>query len=135
MRDSTPDEAELRPERRTLMSRRILSGVVVFLALGIVFSAQSKNGKVQGTVQDETQAFIPGATVTLTNVETKAVQRAITGPMGEYTMEAPAGVYDLKAELPGFQTAAFTGVKLSENQTVQYNLMMRLGRPTPRPQQ
>jgi hypothetical protein len=58
--------------------------------------------------------------------------------MGEYAMEAPAGVYDLKAELPGFQTAAFTGVRVNENQTVQYNLMMRLAprRPfPPAPQQ
>ena len=115
------------------MTRPVVSTLVAFLVFGSVLAfGQSKTGTVRGVVQDESRASIPGVTITLTNAETKAVVRAITTQTGEYALVASPGIYELKAELPGFQTVTFSGVTLGESQTLQMNFVLRLaGRPRP----
>mgnify|MGYP003576456060 CR=1 FL=1 len=46
--------------------------------------AQSGNASVGGFVQDPSQAFIPGVTVTATNTRTGVVTTAITNESGTY---------------------------------------------------
>ena len=54
----------------------------LFLSVCLVLSnnalAQSGNASVGGFVQDSTQAFIPGVTVTATNTQTGVTTTAIT---------------------------------------------------------
>ena len=99
----------------------ILALLVLATAIAL---AQSKTGKVQGLVRDESKALVPGASVSLTNVETKAVQRALSAKTGEFAFDAPTGVYEVRAELPGFETAMVPNVRLNEGQTVQVDLVM-----------
>jgi hypothetical protein len=112
------------------MARRCLATLLAGCLLAAVAVAQS-NGKLQGSVHDETKAVIPGVTVTLTNVETKGVQRIITVQTGEFGFEAPAGAYELKAELLGFETVIVPSVRVTESQTVRMDLVMRLARRNP----
>ncbi len=76
------------PREESIM-RRILAAVVVAL-LSLVHmetaSAQSTNASVGGFVQDPSQAFIPGVTVTATNTQTGVVNTAITNESGAYNM-------------------------------------------------
>ena len=103
-----------------------------FLLAAGAAASQSRTGKVQGTVQDESKALVPGARITLTNTDTNAVQSTISTRTGEYALEASAGVYELKVELPGFQTIVVPRVELTTSQAVRLDLVLYLaGRTAP----
>ena len=66
--------------------------------------AQETRGNISGTVEDAT-GVIPGATVTITNVDTKQTQRLTTNSSGYF--EAPLlnpGNYQVTVEMPSFKT-------------------------------
>ena len=82
----------------------ILSATALLTALCVVVptptSAQSTNsGDIRGTVTDNSGAAIPGATVTLTDVD-KAVTKTLTTD--------GAGLYDTGAIVPDHYTLTFT---------------------------
>ena len=78
--------------------------VLATVASTRVAAGQSVDAVVIGLVTDQTGAVLPGATVTVTNVETGLVRSATTGSSGFYrTPPAPAGVYTVTAELAGFR--------------------------------
>ena len=57
---------------------------IVVLACGISVRAQVTTGTVHGVVKDQTGAVIPGATVTITDPNTKGSQAAQSGSVGEF---------------------------------------------------
>ena len=81
-------------------------GVVFFVIFTLVAAmsfAQAPTGTIAGTVTDQSQAFIAGAKVTVSSGETALVRTLLTGPQGAYSAAAlPAGVYEVRAEAPGF---------------------------------
>src|SRR5678815_5299249 len=98
------------------MKRTILAtvAVVLFCLVHIqTTSAQSTNASVGGFVQDSSQAFIPGVTVTATNTGTGVVSTVLTNESGAYNIMALLpGTYNLMAELSGFKTQVISGVQL-----------------------
>ena len=98
--------------------RRILAAasVVLFCLVHIEAAlAQSTNAAVGGLVQDASQAYIPGVTVTATNTQTGVVTTAITNESGAYNIPSLLpGTYKLTAELPGFKTQIFNDVQLGQ---------------------
>lgn len=80
-------------------------GAAVFLLLisSAYLAAQSVNSSVQGVVTDSTGAVIPGASVTLSNVETGITQKAQTDGAGNYSFPSvPLGIYNLTVSKQGF---------------------------------
>ena len=64
----------------------------------------STTATVRGNIQDSSGGVVPGATVTLTNTGTKAVQSAVSDDRGQYLFSGLfPGTYDLKVELSGLQ--------------------------------
>ena len=78
---------------------RILAAVLVVLLCLVhveLAAAQSTNASVGGFVQDTSQAFIPGVTVTATNTQTGVVNTALTNESGAYNFTALLpGTYNL----------------------------------------
>src|SRR5437867_7051465 len=63
-------------------------------------------GEVTGRVTDTSDAVIPGASITLSNVNTNAFRSVASTATGAYTFPSVApGSYRLKTELPGFKAA------------------------------
>src|SRR6516162_463137 len=90
--------------------------------------AQSENATVGGTVQDSTGAFIPGVSVTATNTRTGVVTTVVSNEAGAYQFASlQPGTYDLKAELPGFQTAAAKSFQLGGAQQARLNFTLEVG--------
>ena len=57
----------------------------------------------RGTVVDATRGVLPGATVTVTNVDTNLIRSAVTDQAGRYLVAAlPPGRYEIATELAGF---------------------------------
>src|SRR5215475_10794339 len=90
--------------------------------------AQSGNASVGGFVQDPTQAFIPGVSVTATNTQTGVITTVITNESGTYNIPSLLpGTYKLTAELPGFKTQIINDVQLGQAVTARYNFTLQVG--------
>jgi TonB family protein len=69
-------------------------------------AAQTGPVTFSGSVFDSTGAPVPGATVVLTNTQTKAKFEVTSGDFGQFTfVPLPADTYVLAASLPGFKKA------------------------------
>src|SRR5262249_34893457 len=89
--------------------------------------SQSTNATVGGTVQDATGAFIPGVTVTATNVGTGIVTTVVSNDAGVYQFASlQPGKYEIKSELPGFQTAIVKDFQLGGAQQARLNFTLQV---------
>src|SRR5438105_3129322 len=111
------------------MKWRWITAGLLFLCLSIASTfAQTSNGSFGGFVQDPSQAFIPGVTVTATNTATGLVATAVTNESGAYNIPSLLpGPYKLTAELPGFRTQVFSDVQLGANTSARYNFVLQVG--------
>jgi hypothetical protein len=90
--------------------------------------AQSFRGGIQGTVIDETQAALPGATVTAVNAGTGLSRTASTDGTGNYFLsELPLGDYDVSASLSGFKTQTVKGVRVDASSSQRVNFVLSPG--------
>ena len=92
--------------------------------------AQETRGNISGTVQDAT-GVVPGATITITNVDTRQAQRLTTNGRGYF--EAPLlnpGKYEVTVAMPGFKTVNQRDIVLSVGQAVTLNLKLEVGQIT-----
>jgi hypothetical protein len=66
---------------------------------------QTETGVVSGTVTDPLGALLPGASITLTSVETHATRTSVSNAEGLYTIpHVQPGLLDLAIQAPGFAT-------------------------------
>ena len=103
---------------------------VLTLAAGTGAWAQSQavNGSMEGVVQDTTGAVLPGALVSVTNVDTGAQRVVRTDSSGVYrSVLLPLGTYRVKVELSGFKSVERTGIGLSAGQTAVLNFALEVG--------
>jgi Carboxypeptidase regulatory-like domain len=87
----------------------------------VAVNAQSLTGRLTGTVTDAQGAVLPGADVTMTNRESKDVQRTVTNAEGVFVFAAvSAGTYSVKVELQGFSPWEATDLemRLGERRTL-----------------
>jgi len=92
---------------RTSWSRFIASLAIGALAALIVASpaAAQDTGVVSGTVIDSSGQVVPGATVTLTNENTRDLRTLTSNERGEFSFRAVTpGSYTVKVELTGFRS-------------------------------
>jgi hypothetical protein len=90
-----------------MCTTRLRSGLCALLLATLVVApaAAQDTGTISGTVVDETEKIIPGATVTLTHERTGAARTAVSNERGEFTFRAvQPGTYTVKVELEGFRT-------------------------------
>ncbi|MBZ5542331.1 MAG: TonB-dependent receptor [Acidobacteriia bacterium] len=83
---------------------------------------------VTGYVSDPSGAFVPGAAVTIVNMETAFTRTTATSAEGAYTFPGlPIGTYDLTVNKAGFQSYKQSGITLQVNQTARIDLTLQLG--------
>ena len=90
--------------------------------------SEAVSAQLNGTVQDQNAASIPGAKVTLSNPETGFTRQFTTSENGQYTFTLiPPGRYQLKVERDGFSTYLQTNLLLAVGQSATLNPSMQLG--------
>ncbi|MCX6637698.1 MAG: carboxypeptidase-like regulatory domain-containing protein, partial [Acidobacteria bacterium] len=100
--------------------------VILILLLSAVLWAQ--NAGIQGVVSDSSQAVIPGAAVTVTNLETGLRREAKTNEAGSYALPSlPVGKYKLSAALQGFSTSEVPEIKLDVGQIARVDFTLNPG--------
>ncbi len=86
--------------------------------------AQTDTARVTGTVEDQTGATVPGATVTIRNTSTNAVVQITSDSAGAFTANAlPIGPYSAAVNFTGFagQTQNFV-LSVSQVQALDFKL-------------
>src|SRR6266851_5337556 len=105
-----------------------LAGVV--LGLSISSFAQTV-GQVTGLVTDPSGSIVVGATVTVINSQTNVARTTSTNSAGNYAFPAlQPGVYNVKAEMQGFQGEVREGVELQVEQIARIDFHLRIGAVT-----
>src|SRR5215468_10219103 len=109
--------------------KKLFAAMLVMCCVARVYSfAQTSNAAVGGFVQDSSQAFIPGVTVTATNTQTGVVTTMVSNESGTYNIPSLLpGTYKLTAELPGFKTQVFNDVQLGQGVSARYNFTLQVG--------
>ena len=99
--------------------------------LAAVATAQEFRATLQGTITDPAAAVLPGAAVTLRNMETGLERSANAGEDGHYlfTFVTP-GNYMVTAQARGFKTALRRDISLSLNDNVRLDIQLELGETT-----
>ena len=94
--------------------------------------AQSTYGAVVGVLTDASKAVVPGATVTLTEVQTNVTRTTTTGGRGTYEfLNLVQGRYRIEAELAGFQKAVVQAFPVGAREDRAHR-RGAVGRPRPR---
>ncbi|MBI4471270.1 MAG: TonB-dependent receptor [Acidobacteria bacterium] len=117
---------------RSKQSIVAISAFVFCLVLPAVAHAQLATGTITGTVQDRTNAVIPGANVILaTPGVIGGSQQSVTDERGLYQfIRLVPGTYTVRAELPGFRAAVHEGIVVNAQVTVRVDLVLEVGELT-----
>ena len=109
------------------MSKAVLF-LFVFLLCLIPCQGQDYRGTVQGLITDSSSASVPGAQVTLLNVNTGVFRTTLTTPQGDYRFPlVEPGTYKVSAELSGFSKVVAENVRVETSGDVTVNLTLQPG--------
>jgi hypothetical protein len=107
---------------------RLFIAVTLIGLISLPLFAQGTTATVNGTVNDETGAVLPGVTVTAKNVGTGMELFSVTSNLGRYTITGLApGSYEIRAELEGFSLYLQKGLTLNIGKTYTIDIIMKLG--------
>jgi hypothetical protein len=108
------------------------AAATVLLCFAFTASAFAQvNSAIGGTVQDSSQALIPGVEITATNTQTGVVATTITNESGAYNFAALIpGIYRVRAALSGFRAQTYNEVQLSASIPIRLNFTLEVGTVT-----
>lgn len=111
------------------LARRALSAVcTVLLASAMAFGQGSTTATIRGNIQDSSGGVLPGATITVTNTGTKAVQSVVSDERGQYQFGALfPGTYDMRVELSGFKSYERKALTLSQSDNRGIDVRLDVG--------
>jgi carboxypeptidase family protein len=90
--------------------------LAVFAGLFALYLSAQTASSISGHVSDPGGSVIPGAHVTVTNLDTNAVRTAQTENDGAYNFPAlVVGPYKLEVQKDGFQTYVQSGIVLQQS--------------------
>jgi len=121
-RSRAPDLSRI---RRALLQLLALTWIAAAAAPA---AAQTTLGAIRGTVSDQQQGIVPGATVVATDESTNVAREALTDAQGLFEIpNLRPGTYTVTATLAGFKKAQTTGVVLRAASIVRTDLHLEVG--------
>ena len=110
------------------LASRIAVFVLLICATAASSFAQGGRAEINGTVVDQSQAVLPGVTVTVVNAGTSIERVVVTGPDGRFVVPTLVpGVYTVSVELAGFQPQTRENVRVSVGQEVTLDFTLGVG--------
>jgi hypothetical protein len=118
------------------MNRRNSVSLLILL-LGIIFSTpchgQGGRGTINGTITDQTGAIVPGAHITIKNLDTGQVRDVVASANGEYSAPfLPLGRISVSVNQTGFKAVTREGIVLTADQVATVNLSLTVGETSER---
>ena len=106
----------------------ILSIVLFWWAFSISMVGQTNTGGLTGVAVDGSGAVLPGTNIVAIHVETGVAIERVTDAQGRFFLPGLSiGVWEVTAELPGFQPARLTGIELEIGQSLVLEIALALG--------
>ncbi|MDP8982474.1 MAG: TonB-dependent receptor [Acidobacteriota bacterium] len=102
--------------------------VVLFACATALFAqSQANTGTIEGTINDPSGKTIPGAEVTILNVDTNFTRVLTTDTEGRFRgVLLPLGAYKVTVKAPNFGTLIREGINLAVGQTVNLSLNLNI---------
>ena len=101
---------------------------LVLLGSASSLHAQAITQTIQGLVSDATGAVIPGATVTVTNINTGVVQTAQTNETGNFSFpQVSVGNYEISCQLEGFKTDSISDQRVETGAQIRIDFQLEIG--------
>src|SRR5258708_1809690 len=114
-----------------MMSKRILSTVVIVIGLFVVTSARGQSlttGAIVGSIQDATGAAVPKAQVTVLSKERGFTRTTESNAEGYYVApQLDPGNYTVTVQAAGFQTISRENIRLAVGHSVNINFQLQVG--------
>jgi hypothetical protein len=101
----------------------------ILLISATAIDAQDVSGTIGGSILDPSGAAVPGAKITITNMERNQVVRTVkSDAAGTYFAPLlPVGIYSLKAEASVFKNEERQRIVLNVNDDLKINLSLQVG--------
>ena len=111
------------------LALHLLRSLLVLTLLASAIQAQLvATGRVHGIVTDQAGAVLPGARVTVTEIQTNQSRSTVSNESGEFSFPIlPVGEYRVETELTGFQKNITNNIKLTVKQTINLELALQVG--------
>src|SRR5712691_1491408 len=109
------------------LPRLAVAGIIGLVALGngLVFA---QSAALTGTVKDTSGAVLPGAAITVKNLETGLTRTAQADSSGSFSVPSlPVGQYEVTAEKMGFRKEVRSGVTLVVAQQAVVDVTLQVG--------
>ena len=107
-----------------------LSRVGWIITLLLVFAcslAAQTTSTITGEVRDTNSALLVGVRISAKHVDTGVTRTTTSEAQGRYVFPGlPVGVYELRAEQPGFEPLVRPDVRLTVNETVDIHLVLKV---------
>ena len=108
-----------------------LSVLLVLLGVLVASAWAVTGGSVSGTLKDSSGAVIPGATVTLVNVDLKTTFHVTSDAQGLYSFPVvPVGKYELTIEATGFAPQRKTGLQVDTDSALRIDATLEVSSQT-----
>src|ERR1700722_19000187 len=96
--------------------------IIVVLAASICFAQFALRGSIGGIVTDSSQAVVPGAIVTLTDVDRNQTFKTVTNAAGLFTFtELTIGHYQVTVQQTGFSATKSPVLMLETGQSIRFD--------------
>ena len=109
---------------------RIVAITVSIILTGFAAGAQAQSiqGSVLGAVKDKSGAVVPGAQVTLQNLDDGTAREAVSNGTGDYQfLDTPAGRYSVVISATGFERWSTSGLILAARQQLRVDAVVAVG--------
>src|SRR5215467_262800 len=104
------------PDRATRTSFVLFLLTLILTVLPARAQQAISTATITGVVKDNQGLAVPGATITVTNEQTKAVRVTVSNESGTFNVPALLpGKYGLTVSLTGFRTLEQQGISLQSN--------------------
>jgi hypothetical protein len=108
------------------LTMRMLAAMIACL-LSPTLTQADVGGKITGTVKDQTNAAIAGATVTARNTATGLKQTTKTDGQGTYSFPVlPVGQYEIDVSADGFKPSRTPGVAININAALTVDITLQV---------
>jgi len=104
--------------------------VIMMLSAAALF-AQTHAATINGVVKDTSGGVIPGAEITITNVDTNVVSTASTNAEGLFTVpDLVPGTYKVAAQSMGMKRLERSGLSLHVGDRINLDMILQIGNTT-----
>jgi Carboxypeptidase regulatory-like domain len=107
------------------------ASLFIIFTMPPVWGQATSTATIGGQVTDPSGAAIPGAEVTLTDMDTQVTRTALSNEAGRYIfVNVPSGNYKVKVTMPGFATSESSGWKATVGSALNIDVSLKIGSHT-----